>query len=42
MQRIRDLSSQLIDFLEADKIARGDKMNGEIARLYANAMTEIE
>lgn len=41
IERIRFLCAELIDFLEEDKIAR-NVMDWEIARLYDNAMTEIE
>lgn len=41
IERIRFLCAELIDFLEEDKQSRNE-MDWEIARLYANAMTEIE
>lgn len=43
---IRNLSAKLIDLLETHKNIRTDNwqamMSWEVARLYANAMTEIE
>ena len=41
IQRIRELSAELIDLLDEDKTSRTE-MDGEVARVYATAMTDIE
>jgi len=41
IEKIRFLCAEIINFLENDKNSRNE-MGWEIARLYANAMTEIE
>jgi len=44
--KIRELSAELIDFLDAHKNKRTDNgaimLSWETSRVYANAMTEIE
>lgn len=40
--KIRELSAELIDFLNEHKMARPVPVDGEQARVYATAMTEIE
>lgn len=40
--KIRSLSAELIDFLNEDKMSRQPAVDGEQARVYATAMTEIE
>ena len=42
IEKIRVLSAELIDFLNEHKMARIVPVDGEKARVYANAMTEIE
>lgn len=39
--QIRKLSAELIDFIETHKQSR-TAMDWEIARVYANAMTEVD
>jgi len=40
--KIRDLSAELINFLNEHKMARPVPVDGEQARVYATAMTEVE
>ena len=40
--KIRELSSELINFLNEHKMIRTVPVDGEQARVYATAMTEIE
>lgn len=40
--KIRELSAELIDFLNQHKMTRPWSIDGEVARVYATAMTEIE
>ena len=40
--KIRELSAELINFLNEHKMARPVPVDGEQARVYSNAMTEIE
>ena len=42
IQEIRTLSASLIDLLNEHKMARPVPVDGEQARVYATAMTEIE
>ena len=42
IQEIRSISASLIDLLNEHKIARSEPVDGEQARVYATAMTEIE
>lgn len=42
IQEIRTLSASLIDLLNEHKMARATPVDGEQARVYATAMTEIE
>ena len=42
IQEIRTLSASLIDLLNEHKMARTIPVDGEQARVYATAMTEIE
>lgn len=42
VQEIRTLSASLIDLLNEHKMARATPVDGEQARVYATAMTEIE
>lgn len=42
IQEIRTLSASLIDLLNEHKITRTVPVDGEQARVYATAMTEIE
>jgi len=40
--KIRNLSGELINFLNEHKMARSAPVDGEQARVYATAMTEVE
>jgi uncharacterized protein (DUF2336 family) len=40
--KIREMSATLIDFLNEHKMSRTVPVDGEQARVYATAMTEIE
>ena len=42
IQEIRTISASLIDLLNEHKIARSEPVDGEQARVYATAMTQIE
>lgn len=42
IQEVRTLSASLIDLLNEHKMARTVPVDGEQARVYATAMTEIE
>jgi hypothetical protein len=42
IEEIRSISASLIDLLNEHKLARTEPVDGEIARVYATAMTEIE
>jgi len=42
IQDIRTISASLIDLLNEHKIARSEPVDGEQARVYATAMTQIE
>ena len=42
IQEIRTISASLIDLINEHKIARSEPVDGEQARVYATAMTQIE
>lgn len=42
IQEIRTISASLIDLINEHKIARLEPVDGEQARVYATAMTQIE